>query len=419
MIQENKHYINNFIWLSIDVISKGLIVALSNYFIFNSISKSDYGEISITTNIILVLYSLLSFGSNFTYLKRYSLINSNEEFNNEYSSALSLRIILSIFSLLIILIFYSSNYINFPIFLIYTTLCFELIIVYNEITLAKNKNEYKTYSNFFSDIIYFIIIFFLFETDNLNLSSLAACISLRTFLKMCFFIYYGKQKLDLVFKFNFDYLYSKKLLKESYPLIFSSISNLYLIVSVQFMIKYFNGDDVLGTFSAGYYLISLITVFFGVFSNSFNSYTIKNNEIKGKNSKLISFIFYISLIIVLFSFFIGDNLLYFYFSKNFDKAIVIFKNFLPYLSIVSFKPILDKLLVYKGQSSLLAKRNVFTLAFNTIFISLILYIELSYEYIPFVFFISELFVLIYYSINKKTYFIFYEIKHGILYNHFK
>ena len=69
MIQRIKSstYTKNFFWLSLDFISKLVIVTFANFFIFNSLTKSDYGIISFLNNIIFLLFPVISFGSNMTF----------------------------------------------------------------------------------------------------------------------------------------------------------------------------------------------------------------------------------------------------------------------------------------------------------------------------------------------------------------
>lgn len=414
MILQSSLYIKNFFWLSLDFISKGLIVAFSNYFIFNSIDKGEYGKISIVSNLIIVLYTIFSLGSNFTYLKRFTSKSTNEEFNEEFSYALSYRILISILTFLILTFLYLFNLINIVTFILFISLCFELLIVYNEITLAKNKNQYKTFANFFSDLSYFILIYYLYKSNSLNIINLAICLSLRTFLRTLIFISFGYFNLKLKYNIRFNLNYIKELFTESYPLIFSTVSNIYLIVVIQLLIDSFLGKDDLGIFSAGYYLVNLCMVFFTVFSNSLNKYTFNNVNNEGKNSRIIFTIFYLTLLLLLLNYLFGIKLLQLFFSKNFIDSIEIFFNFYPYILLISFKPILDKLLVYNGQRHILAIRNVFSLIFTTIITIYILYFNFNITIIPFVFFLSELFVMIYYFFNSETKYLFHEIRNGIL-----
>lgn len=406
-------YFKNFFWLSLDFVSKSVILIISNYLIFNSIESSQYGIISLSSNLIIILYTILSFGSNFTYLRRFSDANSIQLFNKEFSQALSLRVLISGFTFLIILLLYFFDLLSFPLLFIYTTLCFELIIVYNEIVLSKNKTQFKTLSNFFSDLIYLLFLAFLHYNEELNFLTFSYVFCLRVFLRMIFFISFGYLKLDLKYSIDINFNYAKMLFKDSYPLIFSTVSNIYLIVVIQFLISHFVGDEKLGIFSAGYYLVSLSMVFFTVFSNSLNSYTHKNQNNKFRNSRLITFVFYTTLFGIIINYFYGPKLLVLFFSKNFENSINVFVNFSPYLLMISFKPIIDKLLLYRNQRKVLATRNLFLLIFNSLIVYIGLFLGYDYKLTPYILFLSEILVLIYYYLNFETRYLLYEIIHGV------
>ena len=154
-------------------------------------------------------------------------------------------------------------------------------------------------------------------------------------------------------------------------------------------------------------------VFFTVFSNSLNSYTHKNQNNKFRNSRLITFVFYTTLFGIIINYFYGPKLLVLFFSKNFENSINVFVNFSPYLLMISFKPIIDKLLLYRNQRKVLATRNLFLLIFNSLIVYIGLFLGYDYKLTPYILFLSEILVLIYYYLNFETRYLLYEIIHGV------
>jgi O-antigen/teichoic acid export membrane protein len=173
------------------------------------------------------------------------------------------------------------------------------------------------------------------------------------------------------------------------------------------------GDEELGVFSAGYYLVSLSMVFFTLFSNSLNSYTHNFKKKNFKNSKLISTVFFITFIGIITNYFFGESILILFFSKNYENSVNVFTNFSPYLLIICFKPIIDKLLIYRGQRKILAFRNFFLLIFNSLIVFVALFYRQDYKLIPYVLFMSEFLAVICYYLNFETRYIFNEIVYGV------
>ena len=415
MIQRIKSstYTKNFFWLSLDFISKLVIVTFANFFIFNSLTKSDYGIISFLNNIIFLLFPVVSFGSNLTFLKRFSATNDNEFLNIEFSKGFSIRFMISCLTFCILIILYFMNLIELYVFILFLNLCFELLYIYRELFLAKNNNVYQTISNFISDLFFLTAIYFLYKLQLLNIFYLCIVYSVRSLFRLFIYSYYAffNLKLKLQFVIDFDYFY--KIFKESYPLIFSSVASIFTIVLAQFLIKSKIGDNELGIFSASYYLVSLLMTFFSIYSNSLVAYTFKNRKEKKMNSKIIFLIFYSSVIIILFILIFGNKILPYFLSNTFIESIKILFYFSPYILIICFKPIIDKLIVFNGDSDALARRNIFNLFFTSILIYFLLENNFTYKFIPFCFFISELIILASYSLFNRTKYVFMEIKDGI------
>ena len=131
------------------------------------------------------------------------------------------------------------------------------------------------------------------------------------------------------------------------------------------------------------------------------------------NSKIIFLIFYSSVIIILFILIFGNKILPYFLSNTFIESIKILFYFSPYILIICFKPIIDKLIVFNGDSDALARRNIFNLFFTSILIYFLLENNFSYKFIPFCFLISELIILASYSLFSRTKYVFMEIKDGI------
>ena len=420
MVQKsnNLSYIKNFFWLSLDFMSKVIIVTYANYYIFNSLSQSEYGVISFLNNIIFLLFPVISFGSNLTFLKRLSGAKKITLLNEEFSKGFSIRLVTSVVVFVILTTLYVSNIIETYVFILFITLCFELLYIYRELFLAKNKNENFTLSNFIADIFFLGLIFYLFQNNILDIFFLCLAYSLRSFIRLFLYFCLASFKIDVTFNFDFDLNYLKKIFIESYPLIFSTISSIFIVVLSQYLIKTYIGENELGIYSASFYLVTLLMTFFSIYSNSLVEFTFKNREEKSKNSKIIFLIFYLTIFIITLIILFGRKVLPYFLSETFVESIDILINFSPYILIICFKPIIDKILVFNNQGQVLAKRNIFNLVFTSLLIFLLLLFDYSYTLIPFCLFISELLILLSYNFFTNTKFIFKEIKGGILYFQF-
>ncbi|MCX7821526.1 MAG: flippase, partial [Brevinematales bacterium] len=143
-----------------------------------------------------------------------------------------------------------------------------------------------------------------------------------------FLVFFYNRKGGHISNWKFDSDVAKKLLRDSWPLILSSVAIMIYMRIDQVMIRNMLGEKEVGWYSAAvslsevwYFIPGIITA--SVFPTILEAKKIGEKLYYLRLNQLLVVLFFISLLTVLFVNILSKNIVYFLFGKHYDKAIEI------------------------------------------------------------------------------------------------
>ena len=231
------------------------------------LGASDFGILSFAISIANILGIFIDFGMQ-TYIVR--VISRDHALTSEYfEKAIPIKCILAVIVLLFTAVFLyltgrSDLIIKVSIIIIleYIFLSFNSFIY--GIFQAYEKLEYQSISSVINAIILLIIVFLTIFFDwgvyGMAFAYLIGMVS--SFIYICYELHLNQ----LVTRhFNFDWEFSKKLLKASLPFgLMSVFYSIYFSIDMT-MLGYLSTDAAVGLYNAAYKIITLLTTFYFIY----------------------------------------------------------------------------------------------------------------------------------------------------------
>lgn len=298
---------------------------------------------------------------------------------------LSIRMILSFFTLLIICIVITIS--NYP----YQTKLIVIIISLSYIVESFNRLFYSIYQAYekmeFQSIGLIINTFFLFVGAivgiyfKYDVFSFAILYLIVSFICLIYNLIISSVKFTSL-DFKNEYLFWKKLIKESLPFGVTSISiRIYVLIDT-IMLSILKGDETVGWYSAAYRLV-LVLLFIPIIANNCIFPLMSQFHLTSKNSLQLSFeklfkcMMFIALPLLFGTLFIAHEIILLVYGEQFFNSVIALQILICSLFLIFIRSAFERLLESINKQLSLTKIFI-TGAFFNIFINLILIPKYSY-----------------------------------------
>lgn len=406
-----KNRLINLFWIcfeqGIRVIGSLVITIL----VVNHLGAEKFGAFSLSLAILTTLGPIVGLGFDAILFKRF--ISDKEMTPKLLGVSLLLRLCVSslVIALVTLLNLFSNELYVSLLNVFVIGFLFDSFLAYKDFFLATLKNKFYTYSTLIGTISQLILVYICIE---LKLSpeyiALTYVIS-KALIALALNLFYRKLSNSSALPI-FDWAFSICLLKQSYPMMLAASIGLLYSLQDQYFIKYLLNDHELGIYAVGVKFIVILVVLPTLISNVFYPSLVKKyNENRPKYltqlRAIYALFFTIGIVLFFFMLIISKPLISMFFGEEFISSVQVMKVYALVLVLSFFQSINNKILVLHNLQHLIFKRATLALFINAL---------LNYYLIPvygivgaaYSTVLSEVIVLISYSINKKTRFIFYN-----------
>jgi len=257
----------NMSWLMISQIITSVLAFIWTLIIARYLGVSDYGLFG-TANSFVVIFGLLADFGMTTYLVR--AISTNFDLENEYmNNALTLKAFLIIFYLAVVLV--SMLILGWNTYLIVISLLFALENVCKAVFLlmyssfqAHEMIKYQAISNIILNVSSFIFIIG-FTFTNYGLYGIAFAFVLANVVTLIYTAYIHLTRF-IKFKWAFDFKLYKHLIVSGLPFALTSLFYTIYYSIDMVMLTQFDSAYSTGLYNSSYKLISVITLFYTIYT---------------------------------------------------------------------------------------------------------------------------------------------------------
>ena len=406
-----KSYFKNFSWMMVDNLLKLIFGLTVSIYLTRYLGPKDYGLLSYALSLTGILSPFASLGIDAILLR--DIIKNKKKEKILLHTAKILKVISAVFlSIIVIGFIYLFKNDRTLIFIIGILMCGIIINsfnVYKEYIVSENKMRFIAYSSIIS-----LIISNFFKVGLILLSANVIWFAVAYVLAQSTNVIALNQFYNKISEFENKY-FSKKvavdLIKNSWPLIFTSFAGIIFVYVDQLIIEYFYNYEKVGVYASAVRLILFFTVIPSVISNMIYPKVIEIYENNTKNyfhKKMINlyflhFIFALFLILIFTLF--GELIILTLYGNDFIEAGIILKIYSITFIFVFFNPMNNKLLMIENLQKLMLVRNLIGLFVNLI-LNIILIPKFGIIGAALTTVLSQFAILISYYFNLKTRYIF-------------
>jgi O-antigen/teichoic acid export membrane protein len=385
----------------------GLVVSV---YVIKYLGPKDFGILSYALSIVGILSPFASLGIDAILFR--NLINDKENKNkaNILHTAKVLKLFASLISVILssIFIYFYSDDIQF--IYIFILLLFGLIIdvfaLYKEYFLSIEKPKIITISSVVA-IIISSALSILFVILKLHIIWFALVHIVRKLINIISLKYFYKKQSTKDKGLRFDIVLAKDMLKDSWPLIFTSFAGLLYMSTDQILIKYFLDFEEVGLYATAIKLIMVFYVTPSILSNILypkimQSYNLLNTkEFLCKTQKIYVLNFSIAIIILIFFILFGEYLILILFGDEFMSSVDVLYIYSFGIIFVFFGSMNNKLLMMQNLQKLILTRSIFGLIIN-LMLNILLIPRYGIEGAAIATVFSEFLIVLSYGLNHKT-----------------
>jgi O-antigen/teichoic acid export membrane protein len=411
------HFINinhatSLVWLILDNLVKIAVSFTVTIYVIRYLGPADFGLLSFALSIVGILYPIATLGMDAILFRDIIKYKSNERtliktaYTARFFAALPLFLIAST-----VVYLYSENIVFVYMLMILSTgMIVDAFSVYKEYFAANNQNKYIAISSSLSNILSSgLKILFIFT--KLGVVWFALAFVFQKIFNVLSLKYFYKKKTTLKTG-DYDKNIAKKMINDSWPLIFTSFSGLLYMSTDQILIEYFLDFEQVGLYAAAVKLIMFMYVIPSIISNIIYPKIIELHK-KLSNSEFIkklNLIYFsnllIALSILLFFMLFGEWIILSLFGEEFRSSAEVLFIYSFGLVFVFFSANNNKLLMIGNLQKLMLGRNALGLILNII-LNIILIPKYGINGAAFATVLTEIFILLSYGLNKKTKYIMY------------
>jgi O-antigen/teichoic acid export membrane protein len=312
-------------WFIAEKLTSLLVAIIIIPKIFNSLGILNIGKLKFTETFVSFFTPLLFLGLSAICIREIVFYPKRAKFI--ISTALYLRVASWLLTLIIIFT-YTFLFIDNNLLILYLLICFSYLArifdVFEYYFHAIKKYKYifigKTLSLFFILLLQYYGV-----QNNFGINYFATLVIIDFSTQSLIYFLIINSKTDFKLKeFVFSKILAKYLLKNSFPLILSNFLILIYIVTDDFILKYYHGDESYGLYSTIYYLIITFwnigfSIINALFPSLAESYTTNLREYYQKISLIIIYMLVLGVLIVVFYHLFSFTILNDFFDKSFLK----------------------------------------------------------------------------------------------------
>lgn len=420
IVSFKKNYFSNFSWMMVENLLRIILGLTVSIYIIRYLGPNDYGILSYAVSLTGILSPIATLGIDAILLR--DVIRERQQQKILIHTARVLKfcsgILLSFLTVVSVYFFIEDKNVLTIVTILMVGITINSFNVYKEYIVSVNKMKLIAYagiislliSNFFKIGLIFIKASVIWFAIAIVIAQLTNLISLRHFYK---------QISELQNQY-FSKRIAKTLLKDSWPLIFTSFTGTLFIYADQILIEFFYNFEKVGLYAAAVKLVLFFTVIPSVLSNMIYPKVIEihtNNDSNVFLSKMIEIYFYhflLSVFIISIFFMFGEQFILIFYGENFYDSILILELYSISFIFIFFNPMNNKLLMIYNLQKLMLIRN---------FIGLFINLVLNYYLIPlfgivgavYSTLLSQIVILFSYLFDKRTVYVFEIQIKSILY----
>lgn len=411
IILSKENYIGNFSWMMVENLIRIILGLTVSIYIIRYLGPNDYGILSYAVSLTGILSPIATLGIDAILLR--NVIRQKEKQKILLHTARVLKFfsgaILTILTIICVYFFIDDKIVLITVTILMIGITLNSFNVYKEYIISVNKMKFIAFAGIISLLISnFFKIGLIFSGSGVIWFALA--IVTAQFINLTSLRYYYNKISEYQNQY-FSKEVAKTLLKDSWPLIFTSFTGTLLIYADQILIEFFYDFEKVGIYAAAIKLVLFFTVIPSVLSNMIYPQVIEIHENQNSSkfrSKMIEIYFYhflLAVLIICLFFIFSEKFILILYGDTFYDSIEVLKLYSISFIFVFFNPMNNKLLMIDNLQKLMLIRNIIGLLINLI---------LNYYLIPLFGIIgavystlfSQLAILFSYLFDKRTIYIF-------------
>ena len=406
------HYLKNFTWMMVENVLRIFLGLTVSIYIIRFLEPRDYGILSYAVSLTGILSPIATLGIDAILLR--NVINDKKKEKILLHTAKVLKLfssaVLSLLTIIYSYFFIENRELFISIVILMTGIFFNSFNIYKEYIVSVNKMKLIAYAGIISLLIsnFYRVGLIYFEASVIWFAVAIVLANLCNVLSLKY--YYDKISEFQIKYFSPDV--ARKLLNDSWPLIFTSFTGTLFIYADQILIEFFFDFEEVGIYAAAVRIVIFFTVIPSVISNMIYPKIIdiyNNNSAKIFKIKMVeiySFLLFLSVLTILFFFIFGEQFILILLGETYIDSILILKLYSISFIFIFFNPMNNKLLMIDNLQKLMLVRNfiglVFNLSLNYYFIPLFGVVGAVYSTL-----ISQALILLSYLFDNRTKYIFF------------
>lgn len=401
------NYIKNFSWMMVENLIRIALGLTVSIYLTRFLGPHDYGILSYAVSLTGILSPIATLGIDAILLRNVIQDKTQEKILLQTARVLKLVAGLSLSVLTIIYVYFTreDRTVIIIIAILMVGITANSLNVYKEYIVSVNKMRLIAYASIFSLILsnFFRVGLIL---SNANVIWFATTIVSADVLKVIALRFYYKKISEFQEKY-FSWTVAKKLLNDSWPLIFTSFAGIIFIYADQIIIEYFYDFEKVGIYASAVRLILFFTLIPSIISNMIYPKVIelyKQNEKESfikKMTRLYFFHFIFATLLITFFLLLGKTIILTLYGDVFIESADILKIYSFTFVFVFFNPMNNKLLMIENLQKLMLVRNLIGLVINLL-LNFLLIPVFGLKGAAFATVISQFAIMISYYFNAKT-----------------
>lgn len=322
-------YLKNMSWLFLEKLLRVVVGLFIGVWIARYLGPENFGIFSYAQSFVGLFVAFASLGIDSIIVRE---IVKNEILREKLlNTAFWIKIMGSIIVVVSILITINfttnTTFTNLIIFIMTSSTIFQSFNVINLHFQSKVQSKYIVYSNiiflFISSILKIVLII-----NDANVVAFAWMVVVDSILQSVFIIYFYikcNNKITSIIQLNFDFPYAKNILRDSWPLILTTLAISVYMQMDQIMIHNMLGSYEVGQYTAalriseGFYFIPAIIVG-SLFPAIVNSKELSSTIYYSRLQKLYDLMVFLALLIILPMTFLSDYVIDLLYGKEYSQS---------------------------------------------------------------------------------------------------
>ena len=422
-LKSNKYFINSN-WLFLEKIYRFIIGFFVSTLVIRYLGPTNFGILSYIQSIVSILAVFVSLGLDAIVLKE--MIKNPDKKYLYLSVSIISRFLVSLGIVFVIFIIqkYILNNSNkcFLLWILSLGLFFESFSILKIYFQEKILSKYEVIANLISLTIGALLKIYLLINSYELIYFVVVIVFEKSIYALSLYIFFKKQESS--FRFGYDKEVMFDLLKNSWPLIFSTLSYIIYTRTDQIMIEHFLGSYEVGIYSAAVRLYELPFIVTTIISGTltpvlYRKFNENKKEFFDLTLKILSYMSLFAYAIVAVYIFYGKEIILLLFGDKYMESykVLMILSFIIIVMLVSF--LRSGYIILINNQTKLLYINIIMIILNVL-LNIILYKIYSFMGIVYATLITRVFSFIYFSFYKDIRpYVFVQVKALLLIGLFK